>query len=192
MTRCLKAAITRDEQRAVLCVGPGNSRGGRVGDVVQRGGVAIAGEEEVVDAIAGSDGWAFDEGPVALVAVEDLDGVSDFSLTVGRVDLLQHDGGGDDGLDGVATAATVANAIAVYLVRDPAATVAVLELARVDVSALVDIAGPCAFCGDEGALGSTGGGRTDTVLTWTGGVSGSEIQDKSSVILYAELEFFGL
>ena len=103
----------------------------------------------------------FDERPVGDAAVEDLFGARDEVVAVCGGDFLDHDGGGEDGGDGVAAGAAVADAVAVDFVDEVLAAVGVLEAGWVDDAALAvggggDISVRFLWAGKEGGEGLLG------------------------------------
>ena len=114
---------------------PNPTRTRRIADVVILRRVAVAAEEQDVGAVDERQARRLDQGPVGIVAVEDLHGVADGRDAVGG-ELLEHDGRGDDGVDAVAAVAAVPDVVAVDLVDDVEGAVRVAEAGGVDGAAL--------------------------------------------------------
>lgn len=83
-----------------------------------------------------NEGGGLDQGAIGGGAVEQLFGAGDERVAVGGGDLLDHDGGGLDGRDGVAAGAAVAEGVAVDFVEEVLLAVGVLEAGGVDDAAV--------------------------------------------------------
>lgn len=114
-----------------------------VRDIVLRRRVALGGVEENVFPIHDRQTGRFDIRAVLRLVGEDLERRADLLEPVACVHLLEEDGRGYYGLDGVAALAAVADRVAVDLVNDVTlACSLVVEASWVDGSALFDRADP--------------------------------------------------
>lgn len=105
--------------------------GGRIADVVVGVREAVGGVEEVVGVVFENEVGGFDEGPVGVVAVEDLHGSADDRDPIFGYP-LQHDRRGLLRLYPVVAVAAVADAVPVDFVHHVPAAVNVLEPGGVD------------------------------------------------------------
>ena len=122
------------EEPRALGVGSHDVGRGRVRDVVERARIAVAGEEEHVDALRRAhERGSLDERTVVGIAVQDLGvpraGVEGLAVCAHALD---HDGGRLDRLDSVVAVSTVTNVVAVDLPEEVQAPVDVGEDVRVD------------------------------------------------------------
>jgi hypothetical protein len=164
-TRSRESTVTGQEERAArLRVGAADVARGRVRDVVVGGGVAVGAEEEVVGAAGIGQGGRLNQRAIRIAAVDELNGVADLGHAIVRADLLEHDGRGHVRLDAVVAETAVSDRVAVHLVHDIAAAVAVTELRRVNVATGGQVTDEWVVIGREGAGRRLRGGGTNAVL----------------------------
>ena len=163
---------------------PGNRFGRRIAHIILGIRVAVCRVEEVIRIALSDQIGCLDEGPVTVVAVEDLHRIPDRREPV-LLHLLQQDRGGDDGLDAVVAVAAVADAVAVDFEDDVARAVGVEEAGWVDGAAFVETAGEGCFAGDVGAcwIGGLRDGYADAVVADLFFGFAGVVEDVFSVVL---------
>lgn len=138
----------------------GDRFGRRIAHIILGIRVAVRRVEEEIRIALSDQIGCLDEGPVTVVAVEDLHCIPDRREPV-LLHLLQQDRGGDDGLDAVVAVAAVTNAVAVDFEDDVARAVGVEEAGGIDGAALVKTAGEGIFAGNVRACWVGGFGDCD-------------------------------
>lgn len=184
-TRPIQTEISRTEESPAATVGPRDAVGERVLHVVFGAHVELGGEEEEdVFAVHEGEGGGFDVGTVRGDVGEDLGGFAEEGVAV-PADLLEHDWGRDDGADGVAASAAVADGVAVDFVDDVAFVAVAL------VGETRDVDGASCGCGadpglaaivDEGFVDDFACGVGEGVEMGFGSPGDGVVHDEGSVV----------